>query len=68
MEFAALTAALLGGNSLGGGRGSTGKALTGAIIVLVITNGVVRLGIPSGAGSMLLGLSCCWPPGSMCAG
>jgi ribose/xylose/arabinose/galactoside ABC-type transport system permease subunit len=56
MELAALTAALLGGNSLGGGRGSTGKALTGAIIVLVITNGVVRLGIPSGAGGMLLGL------------
>jgi ribose transport system permease protein len=55
MELAALTAALLGGNSLGGGRGSTGKALTGAIIVLVITNGVVRLGIPSGAGSMVLG-------------
>ena len=56
MELAALTAAVLGGNSLGGGRGSTGKALTGAIIVLVITNGVVRLGIPSGAGGMLLGL------------
>src|SRR5215472_5604326 len=56
MELAALAAALLGGNSLGGGRGSTGKALTGAIIVLVITNGVVRLGIPSGAGGMLLGL------------
>jgi ribose transport system permease protein len=55
MELAALTAALLGGNSLGGGRGSTGKALTGAIIVLVITNGVVQLGIPSGAGSMVLG-------------
>ena len=55
MELSALTAALLGGNSLGGGRGSTGKALTGAIIVLVITNGVVRLGIPSGAGSMVLG-------------
>ena len=55
MELAALTAALLGGNSLGGGRGSTGKALTGAIIVLVITNGVVRLGIPSGIGSMVLG-------------
>jgi ribose transport system permease protein len=55
MELAALTAALLGGNSLGGGRGSTGKALSGAIIVLVIANGVVRLGIPSGAGSMVLG-------------
>jgi len=56
LELAALTAAILGGNSLGGGRGSTGKALMGAIIVLVVTNGVVRLGMQSGAGNMVLGL------------
>ena len=55
LELAALTAAILGGNSLGGGRGSTGKALMGAIIVLIITNGVVRLGMQSGAGNMVLG-------------
>ena len=55
MELAALTAAILGGNSLGGGRGSTGKALMGAIIVLIITNGVVRLGMQSGAGNLILG-------------
>ena len=56
LELQALTAAILGGNSLGGGRGSTGKALMGAITVLVITNGVVRLGMQSGAGSMILGI------------
>jgi ribose transport system permease protein len=56
LELAALTAAILGGNSLGGGRGSTGKALMGAIIVLIINNGVVALGIQSGAGNMILGL------------
>ena len=56
LELGVLTAAILGGNSLGGGRGSTGKALMGAIIVLVIQNGVVRLGMQSGAGNMVLGL------------
>ena len=56
LELGALTAAILGGNSLGGGRGSTGKALMGAITVLIIQNGVVRLGLQSGSGSMVLGL------------
>ena len=56
LELGALTAAILGGNSLGGGRGSTGKALMGAVTVLVIQNGVVRLGLQSGSGSMVLGL------------
>ena len=39
LEIIVLTAAVLGGNSLGGGRGSVVKALLGAIIVLLITNG-----------------------------
>jgi ribose transport system permease protein len=56
LELGALTAAILGGNSLGGGRGSTGKALMGAIIVLIVQNGVVRLGLQSGSGAMVLGL------------
>src|SRR5580700_8042727 len=50
------TAALLGGNSVGGGRGSIGKALIGAIIVSLLTNGLVRLGLESGASSMVVGL------------
>ena len=57
LEIAALTAAVLGGNSLGGGRGSIVKALIGALIVLLMTNGVLRLGLNSGSGPMVLGLT-----------
>lgn len=57
MEITALTAAVLGGNSLGGGRGSVVKALIGSVIVLVMTNGVLRLGLNSGSGPMVLGLT-----------
>ena len=55
LEITALTAAVLGGNSLGGGRGSAAKAVFGAIIVMIIINGLVRLGIASGANSFILG-------------
>lgn len=57
LEISALTAAVLGGNSLGGGRGSVVKALIGAVIVLVLTNSVLRLGLNSGSGPMVLGLT-----------
>lgn len=57
LEVSALTAAILGGNSLGGGRGSVSKALMGAVTVLVLTNGVLRLGLNSGSGPMVLGLA-----------
>jgi ribose transport system permease protein len=56
LELTVVTAALLGGNSVGGGRGSVGKALVGAIIVSLLTNGLVRLGLQSGASSMVVGL------------
>jgi ribose transport system permease protein len=56
MEIMALTAAVIGGNSLGGGRGSASKAFMGAVIVLLIVNSLVRLGFQSGAGSLALGL------------
>ena len=56
LEVTALTAAVLGGNSLGGGRGSVTKALLGALIVMIINNGLVRLGFKSGAGSVVLGI------------
>jgi ribose transport system permease protein len=56
LEVAVLTAVVLGGTSLGGGRGSVAKALIGAVSVIIITNGVVRLGFVSGAGSLILGL------------
>src|SRR5262249_57949991 len=56
LEIAALTAAVVGGNSLGGGRGSIAKGIMGAIIVLVMTNGLIRLGLGTGANQMVLGL------------
>lgn len=56
LELTAVTAALIGGNSIGGGRGSVGKALIGAIIVSLLTSGLVRLGLESGASSMVIGL------------
>ncbi len=56
LEVAVLTAVVVGGNSLGGGRGSVAKALIGSVCVIIITNGVVRLGLVSGAGSLVLGL------------
>ena len=55
LELSVVTAALLGGNSVGGGRGSVGKALMGAIIVSLLSNGLVRLGLESGASSMVVG-------------
>ncbi len=55
MEITALTAAVLGGNSLGGGRGSAAKAVFGAVITLVIINGLVRMGVARGANSFILG-------------
>jgi ribose transport system permease protein len=55
LEASVLTAAVLGGNSLGGGRGSVLKALMGAIIVLTISNGLVRLGVPLGLSPIILG-------------
>ena len=45
LEVQALTAAVLGGNSIGGGRGSVAKAIIGALLVLLLTNGLINLGI-----------------------
>ena len=56
LEILALTAAVVGGNSLGGGRGSIAKGIMGAIIVLVMNNGLIRLGYGTGTNQMVLGL------------
>ncbi len=56
LELMAITAAVVGGNSLGGGRGSIAKGLIGAIVVLVMTNGLIRLGFGTGTNQMMLGL------------
>ncbi|WP_158803470.1 ABC transporter permease subunit [Acidisoma sp. L85] len=56
LEILALTAGVVGGNSLGGGRGSIAKGLMGAVIVLILTNGLIRLGFTSGTNQMVLGV------------
>ncbi|HET7714165.1 MAG TPA: SMP-30/gluconolactonase/LRE family protein [Bauldia sp.] len=56
LEIAALTAAVVGGNSFGGGRGSAAKAIIGSITVMLMVNSLVRLGVTSGANSLLLGV------------
>ncbi|MFK5980691.1 MAG: SMP-30/gluconolactonase/LRE family protein [Rhizobiaceae bacterium] len=55
LEIVILTAAVLGGNSLGGGRGSVAKAVIGTVIIVLITSGVVRMGLRTGAGDLILG-------------
>lgn len=54
LEVMVLTAAVLGGNSLGGGRGSVAKALLGTLIVVILTNSLLRLQMPSGYNSLLM--------------
>jgi ribose transport system permease protein len=56
MEISVLTAVVLGGISLGGGRGSVGSAIIGAILVLILTNGLIRLSTPGSVNQLLLGL------------
>jgi ribose transport system permease protein len=54
MEVIVLTAAVLGGISLGGGRGSVTKAMVGTLIVLLIVNGLTSLSAPGGLNRMVL--------------
>jgi ribose transport system permease protein len=56
LEITALTAAVLGGNSLGGGRGSVVKSIFGAVVVLVLTDSMVRIGVNGGVSSTILGV------------
>lgn len=56
LEVIIITAVVLGGNSLGGGRGSAAKAVMGTIIVALITNALVRLSLRNGANDLALGL------------
>ena len=55
MEVTVLTAVVLGGISLGGGRGSIVKATLGTVIVLLVQNSLIRMGLRSGASSLVLG-------------
>ena len=55
-EFQALTAVIIGGASVAGGRGTVWRAMLGAIIIFMITNGLVRIGIPGYITSSVIGL------------
>ncbi|GGC48249.1 ABC transporter permease [Chelatococcus reniformis] len=55
-EFQALTAVVLGGVSLAGGKGTVWRAMIGAIIVFMLTNGLVRMGIPGYITSAVIGV------------
>lgn len=54
LEVTALTAAVLGGISLGGGKGSATKAVVGTLIVLLIVNGLTVMGVSGGYNRMTL--------------
>jgi ribose transport system permease protein len=54
LEVTALTAAILGGISLGGGNGSVTKALLGTMIVLLVRNGLINMSVPGGGTRMIL--------------
>lgn len=54
MEIIVLTAAILGGIRLGGGKGSVAKVVLGTLIVFLITNGLLRLAVPAGASRVIL--------------
>jgi ribose transport system permease protein len=54
LEVTVLTAAVLGGISLGGGKGSVMKALVGTMIVLLIINGLTTLSLHGGYNRMVL--------------
>jgi ribose transport system permease protein len=56
LEITVLTATVLGGVSLGGGRGSVGNAIIGTVLVLILTNGLIRLSMSGAVNQMILGL------------
>ena len=57
LEITILTAVVLGGTSLGGGRGSVFKTFLGVVIVILITNALLRLPhAPTGSSPLALGL------------
>ena len=54
MEVIVLTATVLGGITLGGGRGSVTRSMVGTLIVLLITNGLTTLNARGGVNRLAL--------------
>ena len=55
-EFQALTAVIIGGASVLGGRGTVWRATLGALIIFIMTNGLVRTGVPGYITSAVIGV------------
>lgn len=56
MSFNSLIAAVIGGNYLGGGRGSVIGAIGGALLMTIIVNFVILLGLPASYQHIFSGL------------
>lgn len=56
-EVSALAAVVLGGVSLAGGRGSVGRVLMGSVILFLLMSGLLRMNMPGGASSALIGFT-----------
>jgi ribose transport system permease protein len=56
LEFQVLTAVVLGGVSLAGGRGTVWRAMIGGLIIFMLVNGLVRLGVPGYVSSAVIGI------------
>ena len=56
LELQALTATVLGGISLGGGRGTVAKAAMGAVFVLLLSNSLLTLAISGPGNDLILGI------------
>jgi ribose transport system permease protein len=54
LEVIVLTATVLGGITLGGGKGSVVKSLVGVLVVLLITNGLTAMSVRGGVNRMAL--------------
>src|SRR3546814_17966471 len=54
MEIIILTAAILGGIRLGGGKGTVTKAILGTLIILLVTNSLLRMAMPAGVSRLIL--------------
>jgi len=55
-ELTAIAAAVLGGTSLSGGRGTIGGAIIGALIIGVLTDGLIMVGVSSFWQTVIKGL------------
>ena len=55
LELSAIAAAVIGGTSLMGGRGSVAGAFTGVLIIAVLQNGLAQLGVTEPAKRIITG-------------